>query len=64
MRNPDHEARRAIIREWMALPKDKRASKEQALSFAEQAGERHALKDHGDRSARMMGWLLPRVGRA
>ena len=63
MKNPDHDARRTIIREWMKLPKDKRHSKEQALSFATQAAERHALKGPGDSSARMMGWLLPRVGK-
>ena len=63
MKNPDHDARRTVIREWMALPKDKRRSMDQALLFAGQAGERHALKGQGDSSARMMGWLLPRIGR-
>ena len=63
MRHPDHEARRTVIREWMALPKDKRASREQAASFIAQAQERHVLKEPGDNAARMMGWLLPRVGR-
>jgi hypothetical protein len=47
----------------MALPKDKRRSKEQALSFAAKATERDALKGPGDSSARMMGWLLPRTAR-
>ena len=64
MRKPDHEARRTVIREWMALPKDKRASQEQALAFAAKAGERHVLKGPGDGTARMMGWLSPRVGKA
>ena len=64
MRNPDHQARRAVIREWMALPKEKRASKEQASAFAAKAGERHVLKAPGASSTRMMSWLLPRVGRA
>jgi hypothetical protein len=63
LKNPDHDARRTIIREWMALPKDKRRSKEQALSFAAKATERDALKGPGDSSARMMGWLLPRTAR-
>jgi hypothetical protein len=48
----------------MALPKDKRASQEQALAFAAKAGERHVLKGPGDGTARMMGWLSPRVGKA
>jgi hypothetical protein len=63
LKNPDHDARRAVIREWMALPKDKRLSKDLALSFTAKAAERHALQVPGDSSARMMGWLLPRVGR-
>ena len=64
MTKPDHEARRTVIREWMALPKDKRASAQQAQAFADKAPERHPLKDTGDHSARVMGWLLPRIGKA
>ena len=30
----DHETRRKIIREWMALPKDKRQTEEQVAAFA------------------------------
>jgi hypothetical protein len=30
----DHEIRRKIIREWMALPKDKRQTEEQVAAFA------------------------------
>ena len=30
----DHETRRKIIREWMALPKDKRHTEEQVVTFA------------------------------
>ena len=63
LKNPDHDARRTVIREWMALPKDKRQTEAQALSFAANAAERHALKGPGDSSGRMIGWLLPRVGR-
>jgi hypothetical protein len=63
MRNPDHEARRTVIREWMALPAKQRASADQASSFVTKAQERHTLKDHGDSAARMLGWILPRVGR-
>ena len=61
MKNPDHDARRAIIREWMKLPKDKRSAKDQALSFASEAAERHPLKGPGDKAARIVGWLLPRI---
>jgi len=30
----DHETRRRIIREWMALPKDKRNTEEHVVAFA------------------------------
>lgn len=63
MKNPDHDARRTIIREWMKLPKDKRRSKDQALTFATQAAERHTLKGPGDASGRIAGWLLPRIAK-
>jgi hypothetical protein len=33
----DHETRRKIIREWMALPKDKRDTEEQVVTFAKKA---------------------------
>jgi hypothetical protein len=35
----DHETRRKIIRQWMALPKDKRQSANQAAAFAKRAAE-------------------------
>jgi hypothetical protein len=58
------KARRAIIREWMALAREKRQSGRQALAFAKAAIQRHSLP----RSRRMphdviMGWLRPRTGR-
>jgi hypothetical protein len=31
----DHETRRKIIREWMALPKDKRQTEEQGAAFGQ-----------------------------
>jgi hypothetical protein len=37
---PEHETRRKIIREWMALPKDKRQTEEQAKPFAKKAMKR------------------------
>jgi hypothetical protein len=33
----DHETRRKIIRQWMALPKDKRQTEEQVVAFAKKA---------------------------
>jgi hypothetical protein len=61
----DHETRRKIIRQWMALPKDKRETAEQATAFAKQAVEQNELqRDRRDPYKRMMGRLLPRVGRS
>ena len=37
------EIRRAVIREWMALPRDKRQIDEQTASFAIKAVQRHEL---------------------
>jgi hypothetical protein len=36
----EHEARRAIIREWMSLPKEKRETEKQAEGFAKKVKER------------------------
>jgi hypothetical protein len=37
---PEHAARRAIIREWMLLAKEKRQTAEQAAAFAMKVTER------------------------
>ncbi len=58
---PDHDARRKIIREWMALPKDKRQTEEQAAAFAAKVKERVSSSD--DPQQRIMRWLLPRTGK-
>jgi hypothetical protein len=58
---PEHEARRKIIREWMALPKDKRQSEAQAEPFAKKAMER--VPSVGDPYRKIMRWLQPRVGK-
>ncbi len=56
---PEHEARRAIIREWMRLPKEKRTEQE-AAAFAAKATERIPGEDA---QQRIMGWLLPRLSK-
>jgi hypothetical protein len=61
---PENPARRAIIREWMALPRDKRQTGEQAAAFALKATEKHNFQCSGDRQRRIVAWLMPRVGRA
>jgi hypothetical protein len=56
--------RRAVIREWMALPRDKRQSAEQTASFAVKAVHRHELPhSRNDAYQVMMGWLLSRTGK-
>ena len=69
----DHETRRKIIREWMALPKDKRHTKEQVVAFAKKATQQnefhHSRRDpdqnfRRDPYQKVMGWLLPRAGKS
>ncbi|MGB6535123.1 MAG: hypothetical protein WBF58_04090 [Xanthobacteraceae bacterium] len=58
------ESRRAVIREWMALPQDKRQTEEQTIVFVAKAVERHKLpRSRNDAVRVMMGWLLPRTGK-
>ena len=60
----DHETRRKIIRQWRSLPKDKRQTAEQAAAFARKAMEENELqRSRRDPYERVMGWLLPRIGR-
>jgi hypothetical protein len=56
--------RRAVIREWMALPRNNRQTTEQAADFAEKALRGHALpRSRRDPHLVMLRWLLPRTGR-
>jgi hypothetical protein len=66
----DHETRRKIIRQWMALPKDKRQTEEQVVGFAKTAVEQNEFHrsrrdpDHKfrrDPYQKVMGWLMPRA---
>lgn len=67
----DHETRRRLIREWMALPTDKRKTVEQVAAFARKAAEQNKFhtsrrdpsrKFRRDPYEKLMGWLLPRAG--
>ena len=69
----DHEVRRKIIREWMALSADKRRTGEQAAAFAKKASQQnqfHRSRRDPDRQFRrdsyqkVLGWLAPRAGKA
>ena len=60
-----HETRRKIIREWIALPKDKRQTEEQVAAFAKKAAEQNELpRSQRDPYQTIMGWLLPRSGKS
>ena len=61
---PEHAARRAIIREWMALPRERRQTGEQATAFALKASEKHDFRYSGNRQHRIKLWLMTRIGRA
>jgi hypothetical protein len=59
------EIRREVIREWMALPRDKRQSAQQTADFAATTVEKHQLpRSRRDPRQVMMDWLLPRTGKA
>ena len=61
----DHKTRRKIIRQWMALPKDKRQTADQATAFAKRAVEQTKFqRSCREPYERIMGWLLSRVGRS
>ena len=60
-----HETRRKIIREWIALPKDKRQTEEQVAAFAKKAAEQNELpRSRRDPYQTIVEWLLPRSGRS
>jgi hypothetical protein len=60
----ERDTRRAIIREWMALPRDKRETAEHTAKFAEKAVQRHTLPPSNRAPYQVVtGWLLPRTGK-
>jgi hypothetical protein len=61
---PEHAARRAIIREWMSLPRENRQSEAQAAAFTQKAIGKHDFPCSGDRQQRIMAWLMPRIGKS
>jgi hypothetical protein len=69
----DHETRRKIIREWMALPKEKRQTEEQVVAFVKKAAQQNEFhrsrrdpsqQFRRDPYQKLMGWLLPRAGKS
>jgi hypothetical protein len=61
---PENKSRRAIIREWMSLPREKRQTGDQAAAFALKAIGKHDFQCSGDRQRRIMAWLMPRIGKS
>ena len=58
------DVRRAVIREWMSLARERRQSTEQAAAFARKATQQHRLPcSRRDPYTVIMGWLEPRIGR-
>jgi hypothetical protein len=69
----DHDTRRKVIREWMALPKERRQTEEQVVAFAKKAAQQnkfHRCRRDPNQAFRrdpyqkLMGWLLPRAGKS
>jgi hypothetical protein len=57
----EHQERRKIIREWMALPQDKRQTNAQVEAFARKAMGRIAFRSNPYRQ--IVSWIQPRAGR-
>lgn len=62
-RKPVHAPRRAIIREWRSLPRDKRQTVEQAAPFSAKAIETHRFHCCGDRYQKVLAWQWSRTGK-
>ena len=62
----EREARRKIIRQWMALTRNKQQSIEEISAFAKTAAEQNKnafVHSHRAPYEKIMGWLLPRAHR-
>ena len=56
----DHETRRKIIRQWMALPKDKRQTEEQVVAFAKRPSSKTSFIAVGAIRTRNFGAIRTR----
>jgi len=59
------QARRKIIRQWTALPRDKRQSMQQIAAYAKTAAQQNEnafVHSRRDPYEKIMAWLLPRAG--
>jgi hypothetical protein len=51
------DAKREIIREWRALPKEQRQTEKQAALFAMQIKDKYKFRCAGDRYQTINAWL-------
>ena len=56
------ETRAAILRAWLALPNDQRATDSQAAHFAERVQDCYDLPANDNSSLVIRRWLAPYVG--
>ena len=57
--------RRRIIRQWMALPRDRRQTMDQITDFAEKAARQGEFaRSRRDPRQKITEWLLPRIGKS
>lgn len=56
--------REAIVREWLALAPNKRATADQSVLFAMKALPRYRLSFRGDHYQTIKGWLSEHIGLA
>jgi hypothetical protein len=62
---PQSAVRRALIRRWMSLAPDQRRNKDQAVAFVEKClPELKLPRCRREPRDVVLGWLLPRTGRA
>jgi hypothetical protein len=58
---PEHQERPKIIREWMALPQERRQTEAQVEAFSRKMMGRIAFRP--DPFRQIMSWVRPRAGR-
>lgn len=62
---PQSAVRRTVIRRWMSLAADQRRTKDQAVAFVEKClPELKLPRRRREPRDVVLGWLLPRTGKA
>jgi hypothetical protein len=55
------EAKRAVLRDWIALPSQMRKTQVDALVFAMSVKDKYRFRCSGDRYQVIKGWLQDRI---